>query len=124
MSSHRTIHTLQQNRTEYKVLRGPKSNPKLHQLNGAVSTPLFDHLGSSKWHSFDAWAIVTIGKLRRWALSLLSLSLVAVAMILYLAAKRTPRAVDGAEHRARARKHSGSDMEICSNDRTSIWIRL
>jgi hypothetical protein len=27
-----------------------------------VSTPLFDHLGSSSWHSYDAAMIVSLGK--------------------------------------------------------------
>lgn len=91
---------LQKNRTEYKILRGPNSNTKLHQLNGAVTTPLFDHLGSSKWHSFDAWAIMTIGKSLWWALPLLIVSL--IAMVLYVVHRN--RAVGWAEHGAMVRK--------------------
>ncbi|KAL0932542.1 putative glycosyl transferase [Colletotrichum truncatum] len=58
-----TIHALQRNRSTLKILSGPKNNIKLHQLNGAASTPLFNHLGSSSWHSFDAAFIVLLGHL-------------------------------------------------------------
>jgi hypothetical protein len=34
----------------------------MHNLNGPVSTPLFNHLGSSSWHSYDAAMIVSLGK--------------------------------------------------------------
>jgi mannosyltransferase OCH1-like enzyme len=44
-----TIHAYQANRTELKILPGP-----LHSLSGRVKTPLFEHLGSSSWHSYDA----------------------------------------------------------------------
>lgn len=66
----RTIHALQPNRTELKILAGPKDNFKLHSLNGPVSTPIFDHLGSSSWHSYDASLIVSVGKLAKWRLPL------------------------------------------------------
>lgn len=49
-----------------KILAGPKDNPKLHSLNGDVVTPLFHHLGSSSWHSYDAHLIVSIGKGSKW----------------------------------------------------------
>ncbi|KAL2214204.1 glycosyltransferase family 32 protein [Sarocladium strictum] len=44
-----TIHAYQANRTELKILPGP-----LHSLNGRATTPLFQHLGSSSWHAYDA----------------------------------------------------------------------
>ncbi|EFY87672.1 hypothetical protein J3459_017832 [Metarhizium acridum] len=50
------IHVYEFDRTDLKILPGP-----LHSLNGRVSTPIFDHLGSSSWHSYDAKLIVTIG---------------------------------------------------------------
>ncbi|TEA21557.1 Mannosyl phosphorylinositol ceramide synthase SUR1 [Colletotrichum sidae] len=59
-----TIHSLQKNRTTLKILTGTKENPNLHRLNGAVTTPLFDHLGSSSWHSFDAAFILFLGRLK------------------------------------------------------------
>lgn len=34
----------------------------MHNLNGDVVTPLFHHLGSSSWHSYDAAMIVSLGK--------------------------------------------------------------
>lgn len=58
----RTIHTLQPNRTDLKILAGPETNPNLHSLNGNVVTPLFHHLGSSSWHSYDGRLIVSLGK--------------------------------------------------------------
>jgi len=57
-----TIHASAKNRAELKILAGPGDQPKLHMLNGRVSTPLFDHLGSSSWHSYDASLIVVVGK--------------------------------------------------------------
>ncbi|KAH9208547.1 glycosyltransferase family 32 protein [Leptodontidium sp. 2 PMI_412] len=57
-----TIHTLQPNRTDLKILAGPETNPNLHSLNGNVVTPLFHHLGSSSWHSYDGRLIVSLGK--------------------------------------------------------------
>ena len=59
----RTIHSLQKNRTDLKILSGTAENPNLHRLNGNVVTPLFHHLGASSWHSFDASLIVKIGRL-------------------------------------------------------------
>lgn len=50
------LHTLQANRKDYKILPGP-----LHSLNGRVVTPLFEHLGSSSWHSYDAQLITMLG---------------------------------------------------------------
>ncbi|OAA37244.1 Glycosyltransferase, DXD sugar-binding motif protein [Metarhizium rileyi] len=50
------LHTLQPNRKDFKILPGP-----LHSLNGRVVTPLFEHLGSSSWHSYDAQLITMLG---------------------------------------------------------------
>ena len=52
-----TIYVEQQNRTGLRILPGP-----LHSLSGRVSTPLFDHLGSSSWHTSDALFIRQFGK--------------------------------------------------------------
>ncbi|KAH6874446.1 putative glycosyl transferase [Thelonectria olida] len=49
------IHASESNRTNLKILPGP-----LHTLSGRVSTPLFDHLGSSSWHSYDAQLAVKL----------------------------------------------------------------
>ncbi|KAK4221340.1 glycosyltransferase [Podospora fimiseda] len=57
-----TIHAFQKDRTELKILSGTRENPGMHSLNGPVSTPIFNHLGSSSWHSYDAALIVSIGK--------------------------------------------------------------
>lgn len=53
---------LQPNRTEYKILSGPEGDRGMHSLNGRVSTPLFEHLGSSSWHSYDSSLIVLLGE--------------------------------------------------------------
>jgi inositol phosphorylceramide mannosyltransferase catalytic subunit len=37
-------------RNALRILWGPNN---LHQLSGAVTTPLFRHLGLSSWHSVD-----------------------------------------------------------------------
>ncbi|KAL2165895.1 hypothetical protein VTG60DRAFT_3613 [Thermothelomyces hinnuleus] len=57
-----TIHSLQPDREDLKILAGTRENPKMHSLNGNVSTPIFNHLGSSSWHSYDAAMIVRLGK--------------------------------------------------------------
>jgi hypothetical protein len=52
---HRTMYaTTTLPRTNLRVLQGPPSQPRMHQLNGNASTPIFRHLGSSSWHSWDA----------------------------------------------------------------------
>jgi mannosyltransferase OCH1-like enzyme len=53
------IHTYESDRGDLKILPGP-----LHSLNGRVSTPIFDHLGSSSWHSYDAKLFVSVGSRR------------------------------------------------------------
>ncbi len=58
-------------RKQARILAGPPGNPELHMLNGAVSTPLFDHLGSSSWHSFDGSFIVSLGRPGEWPLLVL-----------------------------------------------------
>jgi len=60
----RTMHaTTAFNRTDLRVLCGPGN---LHHLSGNVSTPIFNHLGSSSWHSYDAAAIKFLTKPSRW----------------------------------------------------------
>lgn len=76
--THRTIHSLQRNRDELRILSGTKANPNLHRLNGNVITPLFHHLGASSWHSFDASLIVSLGRAKP---SLLILFLVLAFLI-------------------------------------------
>ncbi|KAJ3137111.1 hypothetical protein HDU90_002282 [Geranomyces variabilis] len=50
-------HNLHPQRDQLKVLGG------LHnRINGAVTTPLFKHLGSSSWHGGDARLFVKLGK--------------------------------------------------------------
>ena len=44
------MHALFPKRDDVRILWGPN---RLHQLSGAVTTPLFQHLGMSSWHSFD-----------------------------------------------------------------------
>ncbi|KAJ3145580.1 hypothetical protein HDU86_000857 [Geranomyces michiganensis] len=51
-------HAIAQNREPLKVLGGQHN-----RLNGAVTTPLFKHLGASSWHRGDAKLFVTIGKI-------------------------------------------------------------
>ncbi|KAK3331791.1 glycosyltransferase family 32 protein [Cercophora scortea] len=63
-----TIHAFQSNRSELKILAGTKENPRMHSLNGPVSTPIFNHLGSSSWHSFDAAMITSAGRHLSWLL--------------------------------------------------------
>ncbi|CAM1505633.1 Fc.00g112700.m01.CDS01 [Cosmosporella sp. VM-42] len=60
------IHVMWPKRADLKILAGPKDNPKLHSINGPVSTPLFNHLGSSSWHSYDGLFITSIGKYGKW----------------------------------------------------------
>jgi hypothetical protein len=43
----------------------------MHSLNGPVSTPIFNHLGSSSWHSYDAAMIVSLGKSHGFKLPIL-----------------------------------------------------
>jgi len=57
-----TIHAFQRDRSNLKILAGSKGLPNMHRLNGPVSTPLFDHLGSSSWHSYDAAMIVSLSR--------------------------------------------------------------
>lgn len=76
-----TIHAYQRNRTELKVLAGPPDNFKLHSLNGPVSTPIFNHLGSSSWHSYDAAMIVSLGK-SKWKLPVVLMVSSCVAFVI------------------------------------------
>lgn len=58
----RTIHaTTRLDRSKLRVLWGPR---RLHHLNGNVITPLFRHLGSSSWHSWDAGFLKALKKTR------------------------------------------------------------
>lgn len=84
----RTIHAFQSNRTELKILAGPRENRRLHSLNGPVSTPIFNHLGSSSWHSYDAAMIVGLGKTHGWKLPLAFVAGVACAFFVIRRTKR------------------------------------
>ncbi|KAH6695183.1 hypothetical protein F5X68DRAFT_257895 [Plectosphaerella plurivora] len=70
------LHARLSNRSESKVLGGPPEDPKLNSLNGQVTTPLFNHLGSSSWHSYDGLFIMLLGK---------HIKLVAVVVVLIAA---------------------------------------
>lgn len=54
----------------------------MHTLNGHVETPLFRHLGSSSWHSFDGRFIYLLGKVAKsvWMLVLMMLALLIVSL--------------------------------------------
>src|ERR1700753_3913768 len=54
----RTMLSLSPGRDSLRILWGPNN---MHQLSGAVTTPLFRHLGLSSWHSVDG-AIVHMFK--------------------------------------------------------------
>lgn len=82
------VHAYQPNRTELKVLAGPPENFKMHSLNGHVSTPIFNHLGSSSWHSYDAALIVSVGRMIGTKLPLLAIAGGAVAFFIIRRAKR------------------------------------
>ncbi|KAM0247512.1 hypothetical protein ACHAQJ_009818 [Trichoderma viride] len=51
------IHAYEPDRSDLKILPGP-----MHSLNGRVTTPIFEHLGSSSWHSYDAHFITSLGR--------------------------------------------------------------
>jgi hypothetical protein len=82
------IHALQRNRIDLKILAGPKGNRRLHNLNGPVSTPIFNHLGSSSWHSYDAAMIVSLGKNQGWKLPLVGVAVVGLAFFVIRRVKR------------------------------------
>ena len=83
-----TIHAFQHNRTDLKILAGPEGNRRMHSLNGPVSTPIFNHLGSSSWHSYDAAMIVSLGKNHGWKLPLVGFAVVGVAFFVIRRLKR------------------------------------
>ncbi|EED12036.1 mannosyl phosphorylinositol ceramide synthase SUR1, putative [Talaromyces stipitatus ATCC 10500] len=60
-----TIFTLQEHHSTLRILGGIPGSPHLHMLNGFAETPLFRHLGSSSWHSFDASLINWLGHLNK-----------------------------------------------------------
>lgn len=100
------MHALQPDRTSLKVLAGPPGRYGLHSLNGHAVTPIFEHLGSSAWHSFDAALIVLLGRLTAQQVVLLvvvALGLGAVAVRAWLARRaRKARFVAAGVYRERA----------------------
>lgn len=84
----RTIHAYQPNRTTLKVLAGPSNNFRLHSLNGQVQTPIFNHLGSSSWHSYDAALIVSVGRMFAHKLPILA---VVGGVVVFVVVRRTKR---------------------------------
>ena len=97
LAHNRTIHSLQPKRNEYKILGGTKENPKLNSPNGHASTPLFEHLGSSSWHSWDAAVIVWFGHITVGEVLLIAM---AGAAVLY----RVPNMIIRMQLRARFRR--------------------
>jgi hypothetical protein len=83
-----TIHAFQHNRTELKILGGTRENPGMHSLNGPVSTPVFKHLGSSSWHSYDAAMIVSLGRNHAWKLPLVGFAVVGLAFVVMKRARK------------------------------------
>ncbi|KAK3369432.1 glycosyltransferase family 32 protein [Lasiosphaeria ovina] len=88
-----TIHAFQRDRSTLKILAGTKDNFRMHSLNGPVSTPIFNHLGSSSWHSYDAALIVTLG--RSWRLPVILVGGVAVAFFVVRRTKRRTMLLKG-----------------------------
>jgi len=87
----RVVHAYEKNRTSLKVLAGPPDNFGMNSLNGHVSTPLFEHLGSSSWHSYDAAMIVKIG--RSWKLPVFFAIGVGATFFIIRRSKRRSRTV-------------------------------
>ncbi|KAK1756420.1 hypothetical protein QBC47DRAFT_185877 [Echria macrotheca] len=83
-----TVHAYQPNRSELKILAGPPNNFKLHSLNGHVATPIFDHLGSSSWHSYDASMITSLGRAKTWKIPALMILSVGTTLFVIRRAKR------------------------------------
>lgn len=83
---------LQRNRTGLKILAGPEDNFGLHSLNGRHATPLFEHLGSSSWHSYDSFFMVSLGQCVRWTLPLLIVSIVCILLFVADRCNRITRA--------------------------------
>ena len=112
----RAIHTLQKNRTELKVLAGPPEAPNLHSLNGDVVTPLFHHLGTSSWHSYDGAVIVSLGKpkiqLRILFVGIILGVIIAVAVASRLQRRNMSRVLLGSRvlRSSRMRRKSRSDV--------------
>ncbi|CAK7272411.1 hypothetical protein SEPCBS119000_005109 [Sporothrix epigloea] len=126
-----TIHALQANRSEYKILRGPQDNRDLHKLNGAVSTPIFDHLGSSAWHSFDGRFIIMLRGALPWIFPVLLLSVVASVLLAkrrHLLLLRQPLPGMHRKNKARAESTSStgndSDEEKGFRDTSSQFSRM
>ncbi|OCK73898.1 glycosyltransferase family 32 protein [Lepidopterella palustris CBS 459.81] len=57
------IHSMFPPTENLRVLWGPNN---LHRLSGHVKTPLFEHLGSSSWHSLDIVIFLKFGKRALW----------------------------------------------------------
>ncbi|OAF58768.2 hypothetical protein VC83_06086 [Pseudogymnoascus destructans] len=108
-----TIHALQQNRSELRILAGPLDNFKLHSLNGPVSTPIFNHLGSSSWHSYDASLIVLLGKSAKWWIPLFILGAAAAVffMVRRSKVKGTLRRYQSYRSILHGEKTSDTDLE-------------
>lgn len=96
-----TIHVRAPNRGDLKILAGPPDNFKLHTINGPVSTPLFNHLGSSSWHSYDGLIIMSLGKNLKFIIPGIILSVIALRFCVVIITRRntpaTPRTTTGDE---------------------------
>ncbi|KXG51267.1 uncharacterized protein PGRI_095280 [Penicillium griseofulvum] len=77
-----TVYTLQENRSDLRILSGPHDNPNMHMLNGFVDTPLFRHLGSSSWHTKDARLILMLKDIEPKVILLIAV--IATGMLLSL----------------------------------------
>lgn len=53
-----------------------------------MSTPIFNHLGSSSWHSYDAAMIVSLGKHHGWKLPIVFAVAVGVSFVIIRRSRR------------------------------------
>lgn len=51
------MHAFFPDRNNLRILWGPK---RLHQLSGAVTTPIFRHFGLSSWHAIDGRVFTSV----------------------------------------------------------------
>lgn len=80
----------------------------MHTLSGRVSTPLFDHLGSSSWHGYDAALLTRLGRGGRWRVALIMVGVVCGALLVVIRPLKQMSALRGKPWYVRQARHSGA----------------
>jgi hypothetical protein len=77
-----------------------------------VSTPLFEHLGSSSWHGYDAALLARIGRSSRWRTALCVIGVLCGVLLVAIRPFKQMGAIRGKPWYVRHTRHASARRNL------------